>query len=345
MQLGDLHLLRSLLEANNWSSIFILTDENTNEHCLSQLMMNVDFPINPEILEVEPGENSKSIEICHHLFWALNDLGADRNSLLINLGGGVISDLGGFLASTFQRGIAFIHIPTTLLAMTDAAIGGKTGINLGHLKNQIGTFQNPMAVILDQSWLDTLPSREMRSGFAEIIKHGIIADGNLLELCFHADLTNHHEMFALLSPSLKVKSHIIDVDPKEQNERRFLNFGHTSGHALESVLMDDEDGLLHGECVAWGMMVAIELSKNLSGLPIETGNNLILAIDGYFPDIQPEVDTQKLWEVMLRDKKNSKGKVNFVLIAAIGKPIAGIEVSFEQFNQACLSLAAMRADL
>jgi 3-dehydroquinate synthase len=345
MQLGDLQLLQSLLAENRWSSVFILTDENTNQLCLSSLMMCIDFPINPEILEVEPGENSKSVEISHQLWWALNDLGADRKSLLINLGGGMITDLGGFIASTFQRGIDFIQIPTTLLAMTDAAIGGKTGINLGQLKNQIGTFQNPVAVILDQAWLETLPSREIRSGFAEIIKHGIIADQTLLEACFNTDVSSQEEVFQLLEPSMKVKANIIEIDPFEQNERKFLNFGHTSGHALESLTLQDEDPLLHGECVAWGMMIATLLSIDCGGLKTETADDLIRSIDSYYPDIQPEVEIEKLWEVMLRDKKNSKGKVNFVLLSDVSKPMNNVEISFEQFNKACANLQAMREEL
>lgn len=345
MQLGDLHLLQSMLSENRWSSVFILTDENTNQLCLSSLMMCIDFPVNPEILEVEPGENSKSVEICHQLWWTLNDLGADRKSLLINLGGGMITDLGGFIASTFQRGIDFIQIPTTLLAMTDAAIGGKTGINLGQLKNQIGTFHNPIAVILDQAWLETLPSREIRSGFAEIIKHGIIADQNLLDACFIADVSNQEEVFQLLEPSMAVKAKIIALDPFEQNERKFLNFGHTSGHALESITLLDEDPLLHGECVAWGMMVAVQLSIEAAGLNADIAKKLIVSIDSYFPDIQPEVEIEKMWEVMLRDKKNDKGKVNFVLLADISEPKNNVEVTFEQFKQACADLQTFRENL
>ncbi|MBI1266300.1 MAG: 3-dehydroquinate synthase [Cryomorphaceae bacterium] len=345
MQLGDLQLLQSLLAENRWSSVFILTDENTNKHCLTSLMMCIDFPVNPEILEVEPGENSKSIEICHQLWWALNDLGADRNSLLINLGGGMITDLGGFLASTFQRGIDFIQIPTTLLAMTDAAIGGKTGINLGNLKNQIGTFQNPVAVILDQAWLETLPSREIRSGFAEVVKHGIIADNSLLKACFETDVSNQEEVFQLLEPSLKVKADIIAIDPFEKKERKFLNFGHTGGHALESLTLNDEDPLLHGECVAWGMMIATLLSIDGGGLEAEAAKELIRSIDSYYPDIQPEVEIEKMWEVMLRDKKNRNGKVNFVLLSKVSKPIANVEISMEHFAKACDDLRVMREEL
>ncbi|MFM1932274.1 MAG: hypothetical protein RL226_1577, partial [Bacteroidota bacterium] len=305
MIIGNLDDLQTYLNEHLHSGYYILVDENTHNHCLPGLINFVSFPKNPEIIEVPAGEEAKSIEIAQQLWQSLQDLGADRHSAIINLGGGVVCDLGGFIASTYQRGISYINLPTTVLAMTDAALGGKTAINLGSAKNQIGTFHEPVMTVLSDIWLETLPSRELRSGFAEMLKHGLIAGEPLLSNLFQTDASDAQALFELMRDSANVKLNIVQQDPKETNVRKYLNLGHTSGHALESATMTSEDPLLHGECIAWGMMIALSLSVQKTGLDQELAQELIMAIDGYFPDIEPEFSPDDLWKWMLLDKKNN----------------------------------------
>src|ERR1700712_5850470 len=230
--------LVKFIEKGNFSRFFVLTDENTVKHCLPVIRKQIDKLDNFDIIEINAGEESKSIDFCVGVWKMLIDFSADRQSLLINLGGGVISDLGGFAASTYKRGIDFIHVPTTLLSQVDASIGGKTGIDIDNLKNIIGTFTQPKAVFIEHAFLQTLPARQIKSGMAEMLKHGLIADADYWNLLKQSDLENPSS--ELVYRSIEIKNKVVIADPTERGLRKILNFGHTIGHALESYSLDND---------------------------------------------------------------------------------------------------------
>ncbi|MFT4779786.1 MAG: 3-dehydroquinate synthase [Flavobacteriales bacterium] len=333
----SLSALAPFFNSNTYTSVFVLVDENTHSHCLSAFHLALNDCIEFEVLEVPAGEDSKNIEICFQLWQALIDLKADRNSCLVCLGGGMITDLGGFVASTFKRGIDFIHIPTSALAMVDASIGGKTGINLAHLKNQVGTFALPKLIIADPRWLVTLPVSELRSGFSEMFKHALISSQSYLHLCLEAEL-NSESIANLIEESMKIKSDIVQQDPKEKGIRKALNFGHTAGHAFESLSHVNKAPVLHGDAIAWGMRVALKLSASKCGFPQEE----LQRIDGFlkttYANHQCRYEANDLWEIMLADKKNENGEVKFVLLKAIGTPVISQTVTIEEFQAALLGL-------
>lgn len=248
---GSLAQLERDLCQKDYSRKFILVDENTISHCLPVLMMNVPSLARAEVIEIESGEKNKNIDIAIRLWEVLTELQADRRSVLLNLGGGVIGDIGGFVASTFKRGIDFLNVPTSLLAQVDASVGGKVGIDLNGLKNQIGVFKNPASVYIYPDFLKTLPKREVLAGFAEMLKHGLVLDeGHFYELKAF-DLSRIDHLEALIMRSVHLKNEIVLDDPKEKNQRKLLNFGHTIGHALETYALENMTfSLPHGEAVA-----------------------------------------------------------------------------------------------
>ncbi len=305
-----------------YSSLFILVDENSLKYCYPQLVEHIPAFKDAEIIEIESGEENKNLEICSQIWATLSDYGADRQSLLVNLGGGVIGDMGGFIASVFKRGIGFINIPTTLLSQVDASIGGKVGIDLNHLKNEIGLFNDPLAVFVDSSFLNTLDKRQLLSGFAEMIKHSLIADSGYWKKIKNANFARPDTFDTLIESSIQIKNKVVEKDPLEKNSRKTLNFGHTIGHALESYFLEQkpEKSLLHGEAIAMGMICEAYLSAEILKLSKESLKEItsfILSI--YKPVDISEKDTQRLIELMSHDKKNTKGKLNFSLISAIGK--------------------------
>ena len=312
--------LNQQINNKNYSSIFILTDSNTNKHCSSQLLTNINTDIRIEILEIEPGEQHKNLDTCSSLWKALSELGADRKSLMINLGGGVVTDLGGFVACCYQRGIDFINIPTTLLSMVDASIGGKNGVDLGALKNQIGIIKTPVMVLIDTSFLNSLPQRDLRSGLAEMIKHGLINNPK-----HYSDLQNLSNLTLedldwLIYDSINVKKEIVEKDPTEQNLRKTLNFGHTLGHAIESYYLNQVDkALLHGEAIAIGMVLESYLSHKILGLDINSVEKIKSFLIKTFgqPKIDPK-DFEGIIRLMKHDKKNENGKIKFVFLENIG---------------------------
>ena len=254
--------LKSLISKVNYSNIFILVDQNTKEKCLDKFISNVDIKFN--LIEISSGEKNKNLNTCSHVWKFLNKNKADRDSLLINLGGGVITDMGGFIASCYKRGIDFINIPTTLLSMVDASVGSKTGVNFDVLKNNIGIFSDPKIVIIDQEYLKTLDERNILSGYAEIFKHSLIS-GNLFDYL----ILNNDVIFndLIIHNSIEVKNKIVVRDRKESDIRKSLNFGHTIGHAIESLKMRNNEFLLHGEAVIAGIIVELFLSKIKLGFP------------------------------------------------------------------------------
>ncbi len=328
--------LDQYLIGQGFSQCLILVDSNTREHCLSALVGSSDSLSRSEVIEVEPGESSKSAEIVAGIWNAMIDLHADRQTCLICLGGGMITDLGGFVASTFKRGIPYIYVPTTLLAMVDAAIGGKTGINIGHYKNQAGTFASPAAIVQDPSWLSSLPHRELRSGFAEMIKHGLIADGTHLNELLKIEEVTLENTTSYIRRSAEIKETIVAQDPNETGIRKVLNFGHTAGHAFEALSHVNNAPLLHGEAIAIGMHLALGLSVEHSGLAekraIEVMSYLTkqFAID--FTELRKQFPTGDLWSFMLADKKNHQGEVRFVLLKSFGTPLIDCAVSMEDFD-------------
>lgn len=306
--------LTSLVSEKDYSSVFILVDDNTLDCCYPRFMQlfATDKPI--EVIQIDAGEVHKNIETCMGVWNVMTELGADRKSLLITLGGGVITDLGGFVASTFKRGIDFVNIPTTLLSMVDASVGGKTGVDLGVLKNQIGVFANPELIIIDPEYLHTVTPREIRSGTAEIIKYGMTHDIRLFNEIKDNDKLN---IVDLIHRSIEIKNEVVLEDPKEQGVRKVLNWGHTIGHGVESYFLENpkKEALTHGEAIAIGMVCEAYLSSKVLGFSEDKVFEIKDAIIKIYGKVGLlEEDFQPILELMKHDKKNIGGEINFVLL-------------------------------
>ena len=310
------------LKENKYSSLFIIVDSSTNDFCLPKFLPYLETDLSIEIIEFEAGEINKNIETCVQIWNVLTELGADRKSIIINLGGGVVTDLGGFVASTFKRGIDFIHVPTTLLSMVDASVGGKNGVDLGNLKNQIGVINVPQMVLIDTQYLETLPKNEMRSGLAEMLKHGLIYDKAYWEKFLDLKAIDFADFDELIYRSVEIKNEIVKQDPTEKNIRKALNFGHTLGHAIESYFLENENKktLLHGEAIAIGMILESYISLEKKLLSPEEYNQIKMTIKTIYDDVQfDEKDIEPILELLIHDKKNEYGNIQFVLIDGIGK--------------------------
>ena len=309
--------LNEYVKEGNFSNIFILVDTNTHENCLPYFLSKLVTNVTVEIIEIEPEEINKTIDTCTGVWNALSELGADRKSLMINLGGGVITDLGGFVASCFKRGIDFINIPTTLLSMVDASVGGKTGVDLGVLKNQIGLFSDPEMVLIDPLFLKTVSERELRSGLAEIIKYGLTYDVKLWDEVVKFKNLSINNLSSLVHRSIEIKNEVVTEDPKEGGIRKVLNYGHTLGHAVESYFLDAEhkEKLTHGEAIVVGMITEAYLSEKLLSFPSEKTQFIKDELLKIYPkiDLQTE-DYSAILELLVHDKKNVGGQVNFVLL-------------------------------
>lgn len=313
-------VLNELITRKNYDSIFILTDENTEKHCLP-FINKLSLLKDARIITIKANDDNKNIESLSNVWAELGNMGATRHSLLINLGGGMVTDLGGFAASTFKRGIQFINIPTTLLAMVDASVGGKTGINFNGLKNEVGVFNSANAVILDTTFLQTLDSQNIRSGYAEMLKHGLISDNQHWSelISFNLSEPDLHSLGKLISTSVKIKEDIVNSDPFETGIRKALNFGHTIGHALESLALENKKPVLHGYAVAWGTICELYLSYTKCNFPTDKMRQTAQFIDYYFgPCGITCEDYEKLYAYMTHDKKNTAGQINFTLLTNIG---------------------------
>jgi 3-dehydroquinate synthase len=324
--------LNKLISENNYYILFIIVDSITNEVCLPKFLPLIETESPIEIIEFETGESNKNIDTCIQIWNVLTELGADRKSLIINLGGGVVSDLGGFIASTFKRGVDFINIPTTLLAMVDASIGGKTGIDLGSLKNQIGVINNPKLVVIDSEYLSTLPQMEMRSGLAEMLKHGLIYDASYWKQFLDLSKLDFADFDSIIYNSIKIKNEIVMQDPYEKEIRKALNFGHTLGHAIESFFMDNptKKNLLHGEAIAIGMILESYISLTKKLISGEEYLEIKSTLKSIFEDVIFEQnDIQSIVNLLIHDKKNENGKIKFVLLNGIGKFTINQEVENE----------------
>lgn len=304
----------------NPSKIFILVDENTHEYCLPILLANLETHIPLEIIEIKTGEETKNIHTTIQLWEILTEFEADRKALVLNLGGGVVSDVGGFAASTYKRGIKFINIPTTLLSMVDASIGGKTGIDHQFHKNIIGTFAQPENVFIYPCFLKTLHPKEVRSGFAEMLKHGLIAQQEHWDNLISIEELSVENITPFIAPSAEIKMATIFTDFKEENIRKILNFGHTVGHAVESLYLKMKNPILHGEAIAVGMICETYLSYLEKLISEEMAMHIIQHIQRFFPYTSiSSFPNDEITDLMLKDKKNSHGKINFSLLSHIGK--------------------------
>jgi 3-dehydroquinate synthase len=313
--------LQSFLSENSYSKIAVLVDDNTKDHCLPLLEKNIP-DLKFTIIQIPSGEQHKNIQTCQYIWEKMMDAEMDRKGLLINLGGGVIGDMGGFCASTFKRGFDFIQIPTTLLSQVDASIGGKLGVDFMQIKNSIGIFNNPKAVFVDAVFLKTLSFREIRSGFAEIIKHSLIADLMQWSKIKQLQSLEGIDWSSFLVPSLKIKQAVVEKDPFEKGWRKALNFGHTIGHAVEGYALETKVPLLHGEAIAIGFITEAYLSHKkvgLSGLELKEIVQFILKI--YDPKPLPESAFPTYLSLMSNDKKNENNEINFSLIYPVGKAI------------------------
>jgi 3-dehydroquinate synthase len=336
----DLAPLAEIIENGKYSKVFVFADRNTAEACLPVFRDMLDDFSGFDLIETDPGEENKNIDFCIGIWKTLLDFEADRKCLMINLGGGVITDMGGFVASTYKRGIDFINIPTTLLSQVDASVGGKTGIDIDNIKNMVGTFTLPQAVFIEAAFLKTVPQKEMLSGFAEMIKHGLIADADYYRELKTADYQNIST--AAIHRSVQIKNEVVTADPFEKGKRKILNFGHTIGHAVESYsLSKDKKPLTHGEAIAIGMICEAWLSHKNSNLSADDLAEVRSYISGVYPKYKiKEKSFDQLLSLMQSDKKNEHGNILFSLLESIGTCTwncrvtdADIRESMEYYNQ------------
>jgi 3-dehydroquinate synthase len=331
--------LNETIRQGHYSKVLVLVDEHTRQHCLPHLESALEFPFIP--LEIPAGESHKNLDTCISIWSEMMDHQMDRRSICLNLGGGVIGDMGGFCASTFKRGMDFIQIPTTLLSQVDASIGGKLGIDFAQVKNSIGLFRNPRGVWVNPGFLGTLPEAEVRSGFAEVIKHSLIADATEWQKLKAVKNFKEIKWADLIPPSIRIKKRIVEQDPFERGLRKALNFGHTIGHALEGYALETDRPLLHGEAIAIGMVCEAYLSHLETGLPATQLEEIIEMVKKWYPvwPIPMEAFPHFL-SLMKNDKKNVQSQVNFSLLEQIGiarvnisPEISQIEESLDFYNQ------------
>lgn len=309
---------QSIISDYEFSKIMILVDRNTLNYCLSAFLDLMKFPEPPKIIMVEPGEENKNLSGLTKIWTEMET--ADRDSLLINLGGGVITDMGGLAASVFKRGIKFINIPTTVLAMADASVGGKTGVNLNNIKNHIGLFSNPLATFIYPDYLNTISERQILSGMAEIIKIGFISDSLLFEETLKWN-TKEKISIAIIEKAIQAKIAIVESDPIEKSNRKLLNFGHTIGHAIETYSLENhKEPLLHGEAIALGMIAESFISSELNMLNNNDFTILTkLILNLYNSKLNLYLPNFEVLKIMKNDKKNNREKINFTLPVEIGK--------------------------
>ncbi|MGB3586383.1 MAG: 3-dehydroquinate synthase [Tunicatimonas sp.] len=324
--------LSNLLAKNNFSQVAVLVDENTQEHCLP-LIQKV-LPSDYTLAETKSGEVNKNLDTCAHIWQQLTEQHFDRKGLLINLGGGVIGDMGGFCAATYKRGVAFVNIPTTLLAQVDASVGGKLGIDFNGFKNHIGLFQEPQQVLIDAQFLKTLPEQELRSGFAEVIKHALIQDLVYWNKLRSVALTNQ-PWVEHIRHSVRVKSWVVDQDFREGGLRKILNFGHTVGHAVESHFLESATPLLHGEAIAIGMIAEAQLSIRYASLSSEEAEELEDFILAIFGKVAIPLDSlEAITHLAKQDKKNQQGTILCTLLDKVGKACFDIPVTESAIREA-----------
>ncbi len=314
----DWTVLSSILDKKDYSRIGILVDENTEQYCLPVFLEHTSLS-DPVIFRIKSGEQSKNLQSCEKIWSEMLRAGFDRHSLVINLGGGVIGDMGGFCACTFMRGMDFIQVPTTLLSQVDASVGGKLGVDFQDYKNLIGVISDPIAVWIDVDFLTTLEAKQIRSGYAEIIKHALISNAEMWDEIKEIKSLDGLDWKDIVHRSVLIKRDVVVQDKYEGGLRKILNYGHTLGHAIESQVLHREDYLLHGEAIGIGMIMEAHLSTQLSGLSeaaFEEIKDYILQIYPHYASHVSEIDS--IVDKLIKDKKNRQGRLNFSLLNEIG---------------------------
>lgn len=336
------HYLSNFVNARNYSNILVLCDENTQKHCLPNFS---GFEYN--LITMPAGEGAKNWETCDALFTQMIHFGADRKSLLIVLGGGVPGDLGGFCASVYMRGIDFVFCPTTLLSMVDASIGGKLAINFINRKNLLGLFQEPNMVFIQPNVLETLPQRELLSGYAEMLKHGLIQDAMYWQ---QLKIFNEKKLKMMITHSISIKLKVVEEDPHENGIRNILNFGHSTAHAIEALHLEAGIEMLHGEAVVLGMLIESVISNQKCGLKQEQLKEIWEQLLYLYPDAihwwklsNQLAGNEQIWELMQGDKKNEAGTVYLSLIKEIGIPCYKVPVQKQDWDLACQLAEALFA--
>lgn len=320
-----------LKEVSSHSQSFILCDSNTYTHCVITMIQFMPELNGLPIIELAPGEESKTLEFAQHIYAELLANEADKKALLICIGGGVITDIGGFVASTYKRGIDFVNVPTSLMGQVDAAIGGKCGLDVNEVKNAVGLFKMAKQNLVFTPFLNTLPKEELKSGFAEMMKHALIADATYWTALQHVDIASANELALFVRRSTEIKQEVVKKDPKERSLRKILNYGHTVGHAIESLLLEKGNSISHGQAIAWGMALENEIavrSKILKEQVCLEVNGKIQKFFGDIPRFTAE-EVEKLIGYMRNDKKNSRGLIRFSLLSALGKCDVNIPVDEE----------------
>lgn len=325
--------LNAFLKKKKYSSHFIICDDNTLQHCLPLLITACPALANAEIIEVESGEQSKALDISANIWHTLLERRADSNSLIINLGGGMVSDLGGFCAAVYKRGISFINVPTSLLAMADASVGGKTAIDFGGIKNSIGSFAQPAGVFVHPIFLNTLPERHYINGLAEVFKIALVSDKN-----FWNDLKKNPAnkiSTQQIAQSIALKNKIVLKDPFDKSLRKSLNFGHSVGHALEALLLGTKNELLHGEAVFIGMLAESHIAMQKKLILKQQFDEIVFVLMQFFqfPKIDDE-NSEAIIELIRNDKKTSKNKLRFALVSGIGQCKIDVQVNEGQIKKA-----------
>ena len=332
--------LAEILRARQFSKLVVLTDSNTHQFCLPLVQEVV--PPTTVFISVPAGEQHKTLETCSIIWGQMTEAVLDRQALVINLGGGVIGDMGGFCASVYKRGIPFITIPTTLLSQVDASVGGKLGIDFLGFKNHLGVFQLPEAVLIASEFLATLPQRELRSGYAEVIKHGLIRDATYFR-ALPSTNWQRQDWARIIRHSIEIKKAVVQVDPKESGLRKILNFGHTIGHAIESFYLTRSQPLLHGEAIAIGMIAEGFLSFEKIGFSFEELNEMSTMLLTIFGKVELDPnDCDRLVELCAQDKKNEGSTQLFTLLPKIGDCNYNIAVTREEIKHAILYYQQLR---
>jgi 3-dehydroquinate synthase len=321
-----------LKTASTW---ILVTDENTERHCREIFLKKLGIQPHHSFVLI-PGEKDKNMAQVEKLTHSMLHSGMDRHSVLVNLGGGVVSDIGGFAAAIFKRGISFVNIPTTLMAMVDAGLGGKTGVNLDGVKNQLGSFHHPVAVLNDSAYLSTLPKKEMNSGYAEIIKHALIADDDQWEVMQAINSLDEIKSWDdFIARSAEIKLNIVQKDPTELGHRKLLNFGHSVGHAFEAYCHSNHVDVSHGHAVAAGMLVEAKISMDVGLMEEETFNDILEYLGRFYSVLHLNpADLDEMVRLVSYDKKNSGGKLVFTLLEKVGQAHVHQEVSVDQLKSA-----------
>lgn len=318
-----------------YDRVFVLTDDNTHRLCLP-LLMESRVVQEAKRIQILSGEENKTLDSLQHVWRSLSEGGASRCSCLVCLGGGLVTDLGGFAAATFKRGIDFYNIPTTLLAMVDASVGGKTGVNFCGLKNEVGVFAESQAVLLSTQFLTTLDSEHMLSGYGEMLKHALLSNPTMLADVLRFDILrpDFESLQTMVMESIGVKQRVVEADPTEQGIRKVLNLGHTVGHAVESLLVSRGTPIAHGHAVAVGLVCALYLSVVKTKFPMQCMRYVTNFIRENYPTVGITCDDyEELLRLMLHDKKNVSGKMLFTLLADVGRPLINQQVGAEEITE------------